>query len=95
MHALRFLSLVLIFAASPRAADYPLGPDSKRQQGVPQGRIEQFQHTSKVYPDSVRDVWVRQFLAGWRHDLRGRVLVIAPASTGERPATGSAAGQRT
>ena len=57
MHALR-LSALLVFAAALHAADYPLSPDSKRQSGVPEGRLEQFEHTSQIYPGSIRDVWV-------------------------------------
>src|SRR5262249_7154888 len=41
------------------ADDYQLGPDSKPQPGVPQGRIEQFAFTnSTVFPGTSRDGWV-------------------------------------
>ena len=56
--SLPLLACGAILAASLPASDYTLGPDSKRQPGVPQGRIEQFEHTSKIYPESIRDVWV-------------------------------------
>jgi sugar lactone lactonase YvrE/enterochelin esterase-like enzyme len=38
--------------------EYSLGPDSARHEGVPRGRIEQFQWKSNVYPGTERDVWV-------------------------------------
>ncbi len=37
---------------------YTLGPDSVRQAGVPEGRVEHFEHHSEVFPGTVRDVWV-------------------------------------
>lgn len=40
------------------AQQYSLGPDSQRQEGVPQGRVEHFEWTSKIYPGTTRDVWV-------------------------------------
>ncbi len=41
------------------AADYPYGPDSTRQAGVPQGKVTQHSWSaSKVFPGSVRDYWV-------------------------------------
>jgi enterochelin esterase-like enzyme/sugar lactone lactonase YvrE len=38
--------------------DYPLGPDSQRQPGVPQGTVTHFTWTSKIFPGTVRDYWV-------------------------------------
>jgi len=38
--------------------DYPLGADSQRQPGVPQGTVTQYTWTSKIYPGTVRDYWV-------------------------------------
>ncbi len=55
---IRLLALASLLAAALPAADYPLGPDSKRQAGVPEGRLEHFEHKSQIYPDSVRDIWV-------------------------------------
>ena len=37
---------------------YPLGPDSQRQPGVPQGQVTKFQHTSTIFPGAQRDYWV-------------------------------------
>ena len=38
---------------------FPLGPDSKRQPGVPRGRLEQFRfEQSRIYPGTVRDYWI-------------------------------------
>ena len=38
--------------------DYPLGPDSQRQPGVPQGTVTHYTWTSKIFPGTVRDYWV-------------------------------------
>ena len=38
--------------------DYPLGPDSQRQPGVPQGAVTHYTWTSKIFPGTVRDYWV-------------------------------------
>lgn len=37
---------------------YQLGPDSQRQDGVPQGSVTQFQHVSTIFPNARRDYWV-------------------------------------
>jgi enterochelin esterase-like enzyme len=55
------LSLCCLLAALqlPAADDYTLGPDSQRQPGVPQGKIEQLKFTtSKVFPGTERDWWI-------------------------------------
>jgi len=54
-----YLSLWSLFAAPVWGAeDYPLGPDSQRQAGVPQGKVTQYTWTSKIFPGTVRDYWV-------------------------------------
>jgi enterochelin esterase-like enzyme/DNA-binding beta-propeller fold protein YncE len=56
-----FLLTVLLtgFAGFARAGEeYPLGPDSERQAGVPQGTVTQYSWTSKIFPGTVRDYWV-------------------------------------
>jgi len=40
------------------ADDYKLGPDSKPQEGVPQGQVTKFAWTSKVFNGTVRDCWI-------------------------------------
>ena len=40
------------------AEDYPLGADSQRQPGVPQGAVTHYTWTSKIFPGTVRDYWV-------------------------------------
>jgi enterochelin esterase-like enzyme/sugar lactone lactonase YvrE len=40
------------------AEEYPLGPDSQRQPGVPQGAVTHYTWTSKIFPGTVRDYWV-------------------------------------
>ena len=40
-------------------AEFPLGPDSLPQEGVPKGRLEKFTWaTSRIYPGTVRDCWI-------------------------------------
>jgi len=54
------LTVVCLADASALAQDdYQLGPDAKRQKGVPQGTIVQSKWVSKkIYPGTVRDMWV-------------------------------------
>ena len=41
------------------AAEFPLGPDSLPQPGVPQGRLEKFTWAmSRVFPGTMRDCWI-------------------------------------
>ena len=59
----RFICLALLalpFSSILRAADdYKLGPDSFRQEGVPQGEVTKYSFTnSAVYPGTVRDYWI-------------------------------------
>lgn len=50
---------VAVIAVTSGADDYQLGPDSKRKEGVPQGRVEKYSWTnSTVYPGTVRDYFV-------------------------------------
>ena len=65
------LQLTLALGAlgvSAFGADYTLGPDSQRQPGVPQGRIEKRRWaSSRIYPGTVRDYWIyvpAQYRAG-------------------------------
>ena len=81
-----FLPLCL-FAAE----QYPLGPDSHPQAGVPKGTVTQHTWTSKIFPGTTRDYWVyvpAQYkhraacggddLPGWRrNDQRDRPLARA------------------
>lgn len=46
-------------ASRARAADdYPLGPDSRRQPGVPQGKITQHYWKSNIFADTEREYWL-------------------------------------
>lgn len=59
----RSLLVVSLFggfvAAANSADDYQLGPDSMRQDGVPQGVVTQMKWVSKkVYPGTERDMWI-------------------------------------
>jgi enterochelin esterase-like enzyme len=50
--------LMLVLAASPAWAKYELGPDSQRQDGVPQGTVTQHRWTSKIFDGTERDYWL-------------------------------------
>jgi sugar lactone lactonase YvrE/enterochelin esterase-like enzyme len=57
----KFLAgFIVLWAAVPLfgQVEYPLGPDSAVHDGVPRGRIEQFQWRSEIFPGTERDVWV-------------------------------------
>jgi enterochelin esterase-like enzyme len=55
----RFFASALLFAAS-LTAQYALGPDSQRHEGVPHGAVTKFTWTSNggMYPGIQRDYWV-------------------------------------
>lgn len=58
---LMLLALCLTAFAPPAFAAgelYPLGPDSQEQQGVPRGRVEKFEWTSRIFHGTRRDAWV-------------------------------------
>lgn len=45
-------------AAAHTPDDYPLGPDSKVQPGVPQGKLTKHSWKSRIYAGTTRDYWV-------------------------------------
>lgn len=51
---------ILSAPASIRAADdYKLGPESQRQEGVPQGKVTKLEwNTSEVFPNTHRNYWI-------------------------------------
>lgn len=52
-------AVLLGTAANLPADDYPLGPDSQEQPGVPKGTVKQFSwKESKVYPGTERQCWI-------------------------------------
>ena len=57
---IRTMILMLCLTAPALAddEDYKLGPDSMRQDGVPQGTVTKDIWHSKVFPETVRDYWV-------------------------------------
>ena len=57
---MRSLTALLLALMVPAifATDYPLGPDSRRQPGVPEGKLEKHTWTSAIFPGTVRDYWV-------------------------------------
>src|SRR2546423_5027923 len=57
--ALLFLVFVVLTTFSLGQQEYPQGPDSKPQAGVPKGEVLQFSFDhSKIFPGTVRDYWV-------------------------------------
>ena len=53
------LFLALVVSAQQTTDNYPLGPDSKPQPGVPKGEILKFTFDkSKIFPGTTRDYWV-------------------------------------
>src|SRR3954470_4780385 len=53
------LCLICFVPSRASATEYPLGPDSNVQPGVPQGKVTQHKWTSnKVFPGTERDYWV-------------------------------------
>ena len=56
---MRQLLLLALAATALAAEDYPLGPDSQPQPGVPQGDVKKFTfETSKNFPGTKRDWWL-------------------------------------
>jgi enterochelin esterase-like enzyme len=63
MHARRYVTVVFVVAVlccaiAQAADDYELGPDSKRQEGVPEGTVTKHHWTSRVFDGTERDYWV-------------------------------------
>ena len=53
--------ILMLCLTTPTLADdedYKLGPDSMRQEGVPQGTVTKDVWHSKIFPETVRDYWV-------------------------------------
>src|SRR5687767_7546577 len=60
MRSSLLFGLLLSFASPALAADdYQLGPDSQRQEGVPQGTVTKHTFdTSKIFPGTTRAYWI-------------------------------------
>jgi enterochelin esterase-like enzyme len=66
MHVLRYVTFLLCISVVSLAAihraksadDYKLGPDSMRQEGVPQGKLSKRHWTSQVFAGAERDFWI-------------------------------------
>ena len=51
--------LTVISAVLLCAEEYPLGPDSQRQPGIPKGTVTKYSWTtSKIFPGTTRDYWI-------------------------------------
>ena len=67
---------VLLTSLALHAADeYPLGPDSQRQAGIPQGKVSQHTWTSRIFPGTVRDYWV-YVPAQYKPDKPAPVMIV-------------------
>lgn len=53
-----FVGLLLGVCAAHAAEPYKLGPDSKRQDGVPKGEVTQHKWKSEIFPGTERDYWI-------------------------------------
>jgi enterochelin esterase family protein len=58
IHPLALLLLLPAAVAFAKDDAYTLGPDSQRHEGVPQGKVTKHLHTSKVFPDTIREYYV-------------------------------------
>ena len=56
LHAV--LALCLLFPLSLAGQENPLGPDSQRHTGVPEGKIKKHEWKSEIFPGTVRDYWI-------------------------------------
>ncbi|MDB6038580.1 MAG: gluconolactonase, partial [Verrucomicrobiales bacterium] len=57
--AFPLLLFLLSTIIAPAADDYVLGPDSKRQEGVPQGEVSRYTfENSKIFPGTWREYWI-------------------------------------
>jgi len=54
---------------------YPLGPDSQRQEGVPQGTVTKHEWKSTIFDGTTRDYWV-YVPAQYKADEPARVMVF-------------------
>jgi gluconolactonase len=68
-------TLLLTPLALHSADEYPLGPDSQRQAGVPQGKVSKHTWTSKIFPGTVRDYWV-YVPAQYKPDKPAPVMIV-------------------
>ena len=70
------LATSLVSGAARAADDYPLGPESQPQEGVPRGTVTQFAWTnSTVFPGTTHDYWV-YVPAQYRPEKPACVMVV-------------------
>ena len=71
------MAVALGMLAAPVAAqtDYPLGPDSERQAGVPAGTVTKQAWTSRIFPGTQRDYWL-YVPAQYRADTPAALMVF-------------------
>jgi enterochelin esterase family protein len=69
------LLLLMMRGPAPAADDYQLGPDSRQQNDVPQGKVTKHRWTSEVFPGTARDYWVH-VPAQYQADQPASVMVF-------------------
>jgi enterochelin esterase family protein len=78
MHQFSFLTCLLLLASLTAAfaeSDYPLGPDSLVQEGVPKGTLSKYEWKSEIFAGTVRDYWV-YIPAQYKADTPTAVMVF-------------------
>jgi sugar lactone lactonase YvrE/enterochelin esterase-like enzyme len=76
MTKLKTLVALFALASLPAAAqEYTLGPDSKRQPGVPEGKLIQRTWKSQIFPGTERDYWI-YVPAQYKADTPAAVMVL-------------------
>lgn len=52
------ISVLLSQDPAPKPKEYPLGPDSERREGVPQGVVTKHEWKSEIYPGTIREFYI-------------------------------------
>jgi sugar lactone lactonase YvrE/enterochelin esterase-like enzyme len=76
MSKMKWLVLVCALVCFPVfAQEYTLGPDSRRQSGVPEGKLIQRSWKSQIFPGTERDYWI-YVPAQYKADTPAAVMVF-------------------
>jgi enterochelin esterase-like enzyme len=76
MRLLSFLTAIAICSAALAGdEEYKLGPDSQRQDGVPQGKVTEHVWKSEIFPGTIRRYWV-YVPAQYKDDSPAAVMVF-------------------
>ncbi len=69
------LFLLALAMSAYAESDYQLGPDSLPQEGVPKGKLTQYEWKSTIFADTVRDYWI-YIPAQYKADTPTAVMVF-------------------